>query len=718
MFESERVPPGIKAEVVGRSSHQKARLVARFAVVGATLGLFVGVWEAALLYFFPRDPAMIRPDVDFVIWFLAPLLDFALLGLLGAALGLAVAIGKPRRRRSTLLTATCLGMVCAYLASIHTLLTVPRLRELLTEPYFTSFLTHLLVWLAVVSVAAFAALETGWGRMGPFFDAAAAWPLGPLKKLTWIALVIIVLGLTTYPLRSLFPTRPAGQVQPAPRRGPNVVLVVLDTVRADHVSAYGYTRPTTPNIDRLAAQGVLFEDAMTSSSWSLPSQFSMLTGLLPHQHGSNTRDARYTGIRTVAEILTSWGYETAGFSGNLYYGHRGWGLNRGFQVYRGNASTVRHNLARTVVGRTMVQPAYGHLINFGGILERRDAAEINRDVSRWFLRRSPQPFFLFINYFDVHIPYRAPPPFDSRFGELSDTALRLQDSTDREATRRPLPAEVNASLIAGYDNCLAFLDDQVGKLLQALSKSPEWSNTIVIVTSDHGEAFGEHGTYDHGYNLYREVLHVPLIIFGSGIPRGLRVTHAASLRELFPTVLDFARRGDVPFRNSSLRRFWSPSFSPAPEDDEVVSELLTQFWASTPSAPSAAISMTTSRWHYLQDSTGSAELYAWPRDPQEKVNLADSPAHQGVVEEMRRRLFERVGLSLKPWRRPEYLVALDRPGYSFLRDVAIDGPLFGSPTPGRRRVGATQAYFTNKSTLQPRRPSQAEQDLLRNLPYK
>jgi arylsulfatase A-like enzyme len=484
-------------------------------------------------------------------------------------------------------------------------------------------------------------------------------------------------------------------------------------VRADHLSTYGYFRPTTPNLDRLATQGVLFENAIAPSPWTLTTHASLFTGLLPHQHGADWAIPLDGGPRTLAEILRSQGYETAGFTSNLYYCQNGWGIGRGFDEYEDDSSSLRNNLAATLAGHLLAQPLYQQFVRYD-LFARRNARDVNGDVLRWFRQRSSRPFFLFINYFDAHDPYLAPPPFDSRFGKLTDAVVRVVNSIDGVRVRRPLYGKDQESLVAGYDNSLAFLDDQVGKLVQVLAASPDWKNTIVIITSDHGEAFGEHVMYGHGWNAYREVLHVPLIILGPGIPAGLRASHIAPIYEIFPTVLDLALGGRPPFRRTSLRRFWTPGFQPEPFDESVVSELIPNLHGPD---RKAYITLMTAEWHYLEDSLGRAELYHWTTDPREKINLIDAPEHQGIVNELRARLRQQIAFSVRPWRGSEYLLALDQPGYSFLQEIAFGREGQNPPSSPQLRVGYAQSLFAPGNSPSRRQPVKRDEDLLRSLPY-
>jgi hypothetical protein len=231
-------------------------------------------------------------------------------------------------------------------------------------------------------------------------------------------------------------------------------------------------------------------------------------------------------------------------------------MDQGFDVYDDDIDSVRHNLRRTLSGRAF-QELYYRLRGIGDF-GRKDARQLNQEIFNWLRHRSRSPFFLFVYYYDAHDPYVAPPPYDKFFGSPSASLLRRARpvSHGHQVSQR-LSAEDTASLISAYDNCLAFLDRQVGELLSFLANSPDGSNTIVVITSDHGEAFGEHDCYGHGCGLHRELLRVPLILFGPGIPSSRRVSPLVSIRAVFSTVLDVASGdGHLPLR-ASLRRFWA-----------------------------------------------------------------------------------------------------------------------------------------------------------------
>jgi arylsulfatase A-like enzyme len=696
-----------RAKLTNRRKSSSAEQVLRFTLTGATLGLAVGLFEAGLLYFISRVPTLLEPDVRFVIWFLAPLLDLVLFGLLGSAVGGLACLGKnPRPRRSVILAAALLGVAGAHagwsLELVHAQVGDFRAATSVGPP---------LTWCAVVFALAFLLARLRWQGAIRVFDAKTAWPVRGLSKALLAVTLILLAGLGLQ-LAGPFESSAHTQASSSVAANPNVILITLDTVRADHLSTYGYRRPTTPNLDRLAEQGVLFEHAVAPSPWTLPSHASLFTGLLPHQHGANTFIPLPAGPWTLAEVLKAHGYQTAGFSSNFSYGLIGWGMAQGFDVYNDDSYSVRHNLASTLVGRALEHPLYYKLVR-PDYYFRRNAEELNRDILRWFRHRSSRPFFLFINYFDDHYPYQAPSPYAHRFGVSPDVLGRRPDHLEAGRPLEPISAMQRKALLAGYDNCLAYLDDQVGQLMRLLAASPGWKNTIVIITSDHGEGFGEHRTYDHGWDLYWEALHVPLIIFGRGIPADVRISHLARIREIFPTVIDLALGGRPPFLRTSLRRYWTPGFRPGPFDEVAISEV-------TPSYPQPdlplSISLVTPDWHYIRYNDGDEFLFDWRTDREEKVNLALSPTDLQTVHDLQERLEELVGRSVRPWRGPEYLFALGRPGYPFAHKILLRQSL-PPESAGGLRVGASQAFFASGASGGSRRPLPSEQELLKSLPY-
>ena len=681
------------------------KLISRSAIIGALLGLSVGVLEAARLYFVPAEPLLV-PNVRWGIWFVAPLVDLVVGGLLGFAFGLLVALLCRTPGAVAKLTAAGLGAGATFLVCLIVQIVSP-LRAGKVDPT-TSWCFFMAIFVPVM-------LACYRQSRGPFQrllgNAEAHLPKGLLATLL-ISVGVLVLGVFVFTSQHVLtpPSVRAGST-PAPNR-PNVVLITLDTVRADHLSLYGYGRPTTPNLDRWAGQGVVFDHAVAASSWTLASHASVFTGLLPHQHGANWSTSADTARWTLAEVLTAYGYDTGGFSANVYYGEAGWGMEHGFQAYDDATASLRHNLQVTFVGDRLLQPFYYSFVE-PNRFDRIDAAQVNPNVLRWLQRRSGRPFFLFVNYFDAHSPYMAPSPYNRRFGLASDALLRSAQPVleDGNPSNR-LSDQDREAVIANYDNCLAYLDAQVGRLLEDLSHQPEWSNTVVIITSDHGEAFGEHGFYGHGNEVHQETIHVPLIVLGPGVPGGLRLAHVVTTRKLFATVLDMTLGIGQPFYTNSLRRYWMPNFEPGPYDDVAISEL-----APRRNDQAGYISLATSEWHYVLDSRGDKELYRWIDDPEESADLAqDYPQEVQALDAILR---DRIASSLGPWAEPQYLSALVPEG-----SPPTQGTAFGlmsdlKPVDLLRRVGISQAYFPARSSSSPGtvHPRVPDQELLESLPY-
>jgi arylsulfatase A-like enzyme len=692
-----------------KAARSRWRFVWSFLWAGATLGLSLGFLEGGLLFFFPRFSGLLRPDVDFVIWFVAPLVDILTGALLGLVLGLIAS--APRRQDSAwpaLVAAFGAGLAGAYLGWLLDWFRIGAGEIFPRRPGITTPIESFLIVFAAVLLGSWRSRRRATGvRSNPRTFSRR------LAIINVITLCALACGVAFYAIWRPYPY-PAqdGPLQAGHDFRPNIILMVLDTVRADHLSCYGYNRHTTPNIDAIASRGTLFENAYSSTSWTLASLASIFTGLLPHQHGADWGVPLSAGPWTLARILRSEGYETAGFSSNPFYGLGAWRLSEGFDVYVDDSYSVRHNVAATFVGQSVLQFLYDRLIRYSQFA-RRDAADVNQEVTRWYKHRTPRrPFFLFINQMDAHRPYLPPPPYDRRFGEIPHHLLpRLIATLQNGHPSRPYTVRERQAMIDGYDNSLAYLDRQIGNLLNSIDRPDSSRRTIVMITSDHGEGFGEHGTYDHGWNLYEDVLRVPLIIEGPGIPAGLRISSVVTNRELFSTVLDLAQTRARPLSQTSLSRFWNLGSESKLSQAPVVSELV----ADSPTHQGAAIlSLVSSQWQYLRDSNGRRELYDLQMDPQEEHNLADLRNFQPTVSELQSNLKAQIAYSVLPWYAPAYVSPLDRPGAAFIERVSrkkLNLPAGIAP------IGTAQDYFSHNPPSPAPRPSRAEQELLRSLPY-
>ena len=431
---------------------------------------------------------------------------------------------------------------------------------------------------------------------------------------------------------------------PRPQPGlPNVLLVVLDTVRADHLSVYGYSRLTTPNLDRFAAEGVLFERAIAPSSWSVPSHASLMTGRPVYQHSTDSSNPTMGPENpTIAEVLSSKGYATAGFSANTAWITRNMGFARGFSHFEDYYEVPSDWVARTVLGRTVVAPvrrALGERSPFA----RREAADVNVGFLEWLDGHGRRPFFAFINYFDVHQPYVSPPPYQTRF-----MSAALRGIERGFAFQPPLlssqtaPGEAPA-YIAAYDGALAYLDARFGQLLEQLRARGVLDTTIVVAVSDHGEAFGEHGFYSHGHSQYMDQIHVPLLIRYPGtVPAGVRVRTTVSTADVPATIMGLLRSdAKSPLGGASLARSWGSdtamqAFDAAPVLSEVTRrEGVPESW---PIGKGWLRSLVTNEWHFIQHEHGSVELYRLADDPGELHDLSQTPEGRILCDQFLRRL--------------------------------------------------------------------------------
>ncbi len=293
-----------------------------------------------------------------------------------------------------------------------------------------------------------------------------------------------------------------------PRR---VVLVSIDTLRADHLGLYGYERETSPNLDRLALESTVFDDAMSSSPWTLPAHASLLTGLYPSRHGLTSHE-RYlaSDLATLPLLFSKSGYRTAAVV-NSHNLAPEFGLDRGFQQYR----YVEEKADR-----------------------REPSVEITDQAIAWVRQAGEKPLFLFLHYYDVHSDYASLPEYERAFvGPYEGIA---DGSTAQLAAYRegkvPLSGADAPNLIDRYDAGIRQMDEEIGRLLDFLRGEGLWEETLFVLTSDHGEEFFEHGGVLHGQTQYQEVIRVPLLIKGVGIPPGRRVSDPVSLVDVLPTL--------------------------------------------------------------------------------------------------------------------------------------------------------------------------------------
>jgi arylsulfatase A-like enzyme len=439
---------------------------------------------------------------------------------------------------------------------------------------------------------------------------------------------------------------------------PNVLVIVVDTLRADHVSSYGYSRPTSPNFDRLAQQGVRFENAISTCSWSLPSHVSLLTGLYQFEHGvGNVQPEPWLGwgnkgmggFPTLGEALEQRGYRTGAFSANRTYFSRDLGFGRGFVHFEDYFQTPSDAFVRTLYGREFAriylkrsehslvkrllrklgftslldQDAEGSGSYGGAFGVRKRADLVNQEVTQWIDSDRQRPFFAFLNYFDVHDPYGGP----------------------RAYSKPSWPQQTD---VDAYDNGVKYVDNYIGQLMAELGWRGLANNTLVIITSDHGEALGQHHLRTHGKALYWEQIHVPLVVWYPGhVPSGITVTAPVSNAAIPSTIMDLLGTYKI-FPPSSLAALWQTGGVPNWPDPlselarNAVSDKEDQAARSlVPTSSTGAMkSLVTTQWQFITHETMENQLYAWVLDPAESNDFAHTPEGQATIGGLKSRMAE------------------------------------------------------------------------------
>lgn len=327
---------------------------------------------------------------------------------------------------------------------------------------------------------------------------------------------------------------------------PNVLLITIDTLRADYLSCYGYPQKTSPHIDRIAGEGVTFLQAFAQASMTAPSHASMFTSLYPFRHGVRRNNHPYLGKeKTLAEILRAKGYRTAAFISSEPLKSTLCRLDKGFDLYFEKFTS--RLFAVDEVARFMLVEFIDETGILGSVemdpIERK-AVDTNKDVVKWLAKKRSGPFFAWIHYYDPHTPYRAPEelvekfysggdPYDPEKTSMhnveipDDMRSELRGVTDLDYVRALYAAEVN------------YTDRYIGELRKTLEELKLLDNTILVIVADHGEGLGEHNYIEHASKIYEEQLWIPLIIrFPNRFTGGMKIREMVASVDIAPTVLD------------------------------------------------------------------------------------------------------------------------------------------------------------------------------------
>ncbi|MEE8382632.1 MAG: sulfatase-like hydrolase/transferase [Thermodesulfobacteriota bacterium] len=398
-----------------------------------------------------------------------------------------------------------------------------------------------------------------------------------------------------------------------------VILIVLDTVRADRLSIYGDSHSSTKNLESIAMDSLVFENCIASSPWTTPSHASLFTGFYPSEHGSvnNLNSKARSDIMlstplaeeflTLAEIFKNNSYKTGAVVSNFGALNKMFRINQGFQIY--DATRNIGNIYRLYPFRPIVH-LFSHATNIYPkyIIPYRTADDINKETFRALNKLIPSPFFLFINYMDAHDPYCPPRPFNSYFSDTAFPQLyRLRKKVVSFFKMRDKKSW-DSFLLSQYDGEIAYLDHHLGKLFSKLKELEIYDSSLVIITSDHGELFGEHGLYFHGTPMYEGVVKVPLVI---KFPFSRRVGYEKrmiTLADLYPTILSIC---DLPVPDGISGKSFGNGSMP------IVSEL------NNYRIGEHRILYDGQYKYMTYQHQRKSELYDLKKDPSEKLNLSE-----------------------------------------------------------------------------------------------
>ena len=433
-----------------------------------------------------------------------------------------------------------------------------------------------------------------------------------MKKRTVIFLCLAFIGvgaavfLVTSVLGKKAPPVKESPVGKATIEQPNILLIAVETLRADHVHTYGYSRDTTPQMDHFAENAFRFTNLVSTSSWTMPSHMSMLTGLYPGVHQTTDISLKLDdNIPTLAGVLKNNGYYTAGFvSNHLLESHFGFG--KGFDCY----DDFTMNLAARGETEELV----------------RTSPPLNEAVLTWLRTNYNKRFFLFVHYFDPHYAYNPPPPYDTLF----DPGYKGNVDGCHIETLKPNISRKNLNhVISLYDGEIRYTDEYIGALLKELETLGINEKTLIVLIGDHGEEFFEHGGTRHGETLYNEAIRVPLIIKLPGSHKPAVINTLASDVDLMPTICDYLKVSPPPgLQGKSLLP--AMNGTAGEERSYVFSELTVAYTHVT----KAIVSRDYKFICHLD--TGTRELYDLAHDPGEKRNLVKT--EQQKAAELEREL--------------------------------------------------------------------------------
>jgi arylsulfatase A-like enzyme len=682
---------------------------------GAIDGFEVWGWYALWEYLCTTLYALANPKYDFITpnqW-RASLLLFAVYAGIGIALGIVSACAIPglngpgrRLRKSLILSlivafllnssfadlpgrakaATLVGTILIGTAAAFDWGRSRKRPGLGGDPAAASALLILAGWLgqrslaalpSIVFVCAVAAVVLALIALAlaaeRWQESAKSWFAGiPRFHVLTNSTVVLALSLPILTIGPILLLARAGQPDSQARvpgssatRRPNVILITLDTVRADHLGIYGYRRKNTPNLQTLLNGSTLYDRFIAATPFTLSSHASIFTGLYAQSHGSHISMPEFpqgrplpANIPTLAELLASAGYQTLGIAANTYYLTPDWGLNRGFEYWSTPKPVpllsyeqgfyLRNRIRRLPILEE--EPGFDQNTISAEEVTRRACAGLDH------ARLRGAPFFLFLNYMDAHRPYIPPAPYDRLYPGRKPAFTRADYNTALEGVDRthPINPDVRSHLVSQYDGAIAYLDSQLGALFAYLKANSLWDNTILIVTADHGETFGERGYVGHNVSVYQDQVHVPLIVKYPDQSRADRVGTLGSHVDLMPTILE-AVKLPAPAGIEGLSLMHPEGLSGR--------AVAAEFYKALEGSPEDRAVFAGDQKLILAAS-GSRELYDLSNDPSEADNLYRSDSPEGAL----------LARKLQEWNassRPHYAVnaPMDRQKVNALRGL-------------------------------------------------
>ena len=520
---------------------------------------------------------------------------------------------------------------------------------------------------AALALALRRVLQTVIGRIERRGDLA----LGRARVAIPIALALVIgLGLGVPAALASRPSTPAGAAaaRPGDSTRPNILVIILDTLRPDHLSTYGYSRETDPNIKAFAKKGMVFNRMYAQAPMTRPSVATLLSSLYPGVHRANdVGDFLPQSVTVLPEVLQQAGYTTFGISANANVSPT-FGYAQGFDefiVWKQEDPVRLTLLGRTaefVLGPTTLARVLGERPTL-----IPEAKSITDNTLAWAKSQPKQPFFMYVHYIDPHYPYRAPAPYDRAFDYQRDPPKRRNGTVDpRTLATRDAQRDTVSKTLDQYDGEILYTDHHVGRLLDGLQAMGRLDNTIVIITADHGEEFFEHGQIGHGKSAYEEVLWIPFVMVWPGkIAAGAKTDQMVGLIDVMPTLLAAAGL-------ESPKLVQGTSFASLfakPDAQLPMRTLFAQVLQVGFSIDMARNDSYKFVQHPYGPQQGREEYYDLYQDPLERADLGTRPPLPAVALKKELKLFQDIIARASSLTQPEQVKKLDRDTERALRSL-------------------------------------------------